>query len=790
MRRLSERFATFVMSNWKLILAFYVPLLLISVFFTLQLGVDPELTKVLEKDDPVLKEYLDFQRYAAGQETLALVVKTGGKLNTLIPRMFHVIEKLQKSDVVEQIVSTGAPESLRFYGLFALSSQQLEEIVQRIEGLSISLSRLNPFDFNTVRLLGNAINALDSARIFLDIDGDNLMKHLMISPDREILVITIIPTGQITDMEHVSRVVKEFHRIAQEELGQDYEWGFTGSYASTYDGQKQLYRDFFVTSAVSLGMVIFLFLVGYGNLILTGLVLVVVGSAMFFTLALARLLFGSLNVVTTFVNAITLGLGIDFSIHVLTHIHEEYKQHRAAGSAVWNGLVSIISPLFIGALTTGTVFGLFVLVGSPALVELGIVSALGIGVFFTMSVTLLPSLFMLARKRFDGLKFGSSGKIYYLLAKHVPSFGSIFTVFVLIAAGYASYAGIRNYMDFSYTPPGFSSSDAPYVKYGKLISQHFGSDFLNEVVGLVPSVEQLPTTMERLRKSPLVAEVSSIYNLVGSNISEEGFSEAKRIYRIIGENARNPLVVAVMQKYKVLDELLNAVAVSLHAKNPTDVVKAVVNKLPEEYRKLFVYEDSNGGKWYVVRIRPSIGLYGNNGLKRFVEEMKRLDVKIVGYPYLMYHVSNKVRKAVSLLVVLAAFAVYVIILLGTRAPIISLVMLTTLAVVIMATFGVMRFMGIEITFINLLSAPLIVGIGVDAMVHLWHARSASSTMKVARTLKAITFSSATTAAAFLSLGFAEGKILEEFGLSMTLGIAISWFLSVFVVYAIFGGEKK
>ncbi|MDI3516478.1 MAG: uncharacterized protein PWP09_544 [Thermotogota bacterium] len=789
MKRFSEKFSTFVMNNWKLILAFYSILLVLAVFLALQLGVDPDLTNVLEKDDPVLKEYLEFQTYAMGQDNLALVIKTGGNLNALIPRALRIVERLKNSDFVERIVSTETPESLRFYGLFTLSSRQLEEIVGRIEGLSNTLSRLNPFDFNTVRLFGNAIATLDSVRTFFEGDDDQT-KYLMISPDRELLVITIIPTGQIADVEHVSRVVKGFQKIAEEELANRYEWGFTGSYASNYDGQKQLYRDFFVTSVVSLGAVILLFLIGYGSFILTGLVLVVVGSSMFFTLALARVLFGSLNVVTTFVNAITLGLGIDFSIHVLTHIYEEYRHGKEAGASVRSGLNSVIRPLFIGASTTAGVFALFILVRSPALVELGIVSALGISVFFLVSLTLLPALFMLFRKRFNRLKFGSSGKVYYLLARYVPGFGRIFMIFVLVMAGYVSYVGVKNYLDFSYTPPGFSSSDAPYMVYGELIAKHFGSDFLNEVVGLVPTVSQLPTTMERLEKSPLVEEVSSIYNLIGSNLDEKSFSEAKRIYRIIGENARNPLVVAVMQKYKALDELLNAVAVSLQAENPEEVVEAVINNLSEDYRKLFVYENPDGKKWYIVRIRPAINLYQNNGLKRFVEEMDRLKVKIMGYPYLIYHVSNKVKNIISLLMILAVFAVYVIILLGTRAPIASLIMLMALILVVMATFGAMRFMGIEVTLINLLSAPLIVGIGVDAMVHLWHVRTGDSTMKIARTLKAVTFSAATTAAAFLSLALAEGKILEEFGLSMAVGIFIAWFLSVFVVYAIFGGEKK
>ncbi|MDD4479730.1 MAG: RND transporter, partial [Mesotoga sp.] len=89
--------------------------------------------------------------------------------------------------------------------------------------------------------------------------------------------------------------------------------------------------------------------------------------------------------------------------------------------------------------------------------------------------------------------------------------------------------------------------------------------------------------------------------------------------------------------------------------------------------------------------------------------------------------------------------------------------------------------GIETTFITVISAPLIIGIGVDALVYVVHSSGKRDEKELARTLKSITMSSATTMLAFFSFAFAEGKLLSSFGLSLASGVLMSLVVATFLV---------
>jgi hypothetical protein len=96
-------------------------------------------------------------------------------------------------------------------------------------------------------------------------------------------------------------------------------------------------------------------------------------------------------------------------------------------------------------------------------------------------------------------------------------------------------------------------------------------------------------------------------------------------------------------------------------------------------------------------------------------------------------------------------------------------------------FGFMYLTGIDVTFITVLTAPLIIGIGVDGIIHMVHASSKGNTLELSKTIKSVTMSSLTSIVAFISFGFAEGKLLKSFGLSLAFGVFLAWIVAIFIV---------
>ncbi|UTF55256.1 efflux RND transporter permease subunit [Natronosalvus rutilus] len=173
----------------------------------------------------------------------------------------------------------------------------------------------------------------------------------------------------------------------------------TGGPLNTYALERTLFESVVGALAVALGAIVALLAVGYR---LTGRgatlgavaaipVLVALGATLG-TMALLGLPF---NVLTGMVASLTIGLGIDYSVHVTTRYTRELEALEA-GVTAWDALERTLSTTG-GALagsvaTTGCGFGVLVVALVPLLRQFGLVTALTIGYAFLASILVLPTL--------------------------------------------------------------------------------------------------------------------------------------------------------------------------------------------------------------------------------------------------------------------------------------------------------------------------------------------------------------------------------------------------------------
>jgi predicted RND superfamily exporter protein len=102
-----------------------------------------------------------------------------------------------------------------------------------------------------------------------------------------------------------------------------------------------------------------------------------------------------LNVVTVTIAAITVGLGIDYGIHVTQRFIEDVKTYPSVDCALCVAVHHTGSALFGSALTTILGFGLLSLSIIPPLSQFGKVTALSIAFAFLAAVFVLPTFIRL-----------------------------------------------------------------------------------------------------------------------------------------------------------------------------------------------------------------------------------------------------------------------------------------------------------------------------------------------------------------------------------------------------------
>jgi uncharacterized protein len=110
------------------------------------------------------------------------------------------------------------------------------------------------------------------------------------------------------------------------------------------------------------------------------------------TLAVIRLLYDDLNLVTSSFVAVLLGLGIDFSVHAVSRYNEELRSGASPAAAVRVSLSHTGPGILTGAVVTAAAFLTTMMTDFTAFAELGLVTAIGLLVIVAAMFLLVPTL--------------------------------------------------------------------------------------------------------------------------------------------------------------------------------------------------------------------------------------------------------------------------------------------------------------------------------------------------------------------------------------------------------------
>ena len=107
---------------------------------------------------------------------------------------------------------------------------------------------------------------------------------------------------------------------------------------------------------------------------------------------------GYLNIITAFIFAILIGLGIDFGIH----LYSRWRRERSLGASVEDAMITSVvetgTPIFYGALTTSAVFFTLMLGSFKGFTEFGFVAGIGVLLAFITMCTVLPAMTILMER--------------------------------------------------------------------------------------------------------------------------------------------------------------------------------------------------------------------------------------------------------------------------------------------------------------------------------------------------------------------------------------------------------
>jgi predicted RND superfamily exporter protein len=534
------------------------------------------------------------------------------------------------------------------------------------------------------------------------------------------------------------------------------EMGLTGAPVLVVDEQTVIEESIARTSVVTGLALLVLLWIGFGSLRWAVLAILPVALGVACTMAAARGLYGGLNMVTSSSTSILLGLGIDFGVYLLWRLGELRRAGLDRLPAIPATLERAGAALAWSALTTACAFWTISLTEFTAYARLGVMVSIGLLASLLLTFLILPALLTLGTRDTTPPPRAWKRTPWLGLVRHAagPS----------LVAGAAITAGL--------------SLGLPQVT--------FSTRFYDFIPQRIESARWLPVIEADPRTSPLRAtvEVADLDEARALGARLEALPSVARVMSAADLLAPwdRPEVERRMAASRLLGDspALNRAREAARAALERDAVGP--DDLPAWMHPLWRSRD---GQTLALHVLPAGDLWQPQEARRFYEEVTAVAPGATGLAMSTHLHLTWIREGFLRAAGLAALLILLIVGVAFRRLGDATLTLAPTALGFVWTLGGMGLLGLPLNAANVIALPILLGISIDANVHLVHRVRESQRLDevLGGTGSASVLALMTTLAAFGSLMLTDYGAMRSLGLTMVLGLAANLVTSVILLPA-------
>jgi hypothetical protein len=194
-----------------------------------------------------------------------------------------------------------------------------------------------------------------------------------------------------------------------------------------------------------------------------------------------------------------------------------------------------------------------------------------------------------------------------------------------------------------------------------------------------------------------------------------------------------------------------------------------VKDLPQALRDRFI---GITGK-YLLMVYPKKDLWQRANQKEFIDQMERVYPNVTGTPIQLYHYTDLLKRSYEQAARYSLVAIVVLVLFHFRSPLCVALSLIPVGVGFLWLGGLMGVCGVPLNPANIMTLPLVIGIGVTNGIHILnrYAEEQTPSILARSTGKAVLVSGLTAIAGFGSLMLAKHEGIKSLGEVMSAGLA-------------------
>jgi len=599
-----------------------------------------------------------------------------------------------------------------------------------------------------------------------------LGEEYYVDDERRMIVLLAKPSGMAFDLEFDKRLADDVEQLVGTvdlaSYGPDFHVEYTGRYRKRPDMQALITSDLRLASMVAFCLMIVYLALHFRRLTAVGLVMAPLVVGMTWTFGFASLVFGSLNILTGFIGAILLGLGIDHGIHLLGRFELERGRTESIEEAIRRTFGNTGRAVVVAAITTMVAFAGLGLSEFSAFREFGTIAAAGMVLLVTAYTLCLPALLRLMS--------GFGWRPRPVEAAPVSSWSRLLprrpwpflAGFLLVLALVSSRAGDASF-DFD-----FGSLETTTLRSFVLddeVNELLGYSQNPEVVLTRDEAEERHVATELRKRQAALGEASTIHFVAaGADLIPAQQAEKHEVLRSIHKTLRRikPAWIPDEADRKRFVQMRHMAGMKPFSRR----------ELPAEVHRTFLGPDGDVGEGFVL-LFPAVRLQDGEATRRFAQEVRNVrlpDGRVVsaaGEMMIFSDILDMVMREYTPVMTLTLLLVFAVLWLLIGRLRTALLCLLPAVCTLLLTFGLLPLSGHQLNYMNIVMIPVLFGIGVDGGVHLVTRLLAGAGLPrvIDDTGRAISGAILTTGLGFGALLLADHHGLSSLGKLAVMGLS-------------------
>ncbi|CAM3733798.1 RND family transporter [Corallococcus soli] len=626
---------------------------------------------------------------------------------------------------------------------------------------------------------------------------DTAMPEMLASRDGSEVYLMIKPSGTAGDLDFARRFVATALETGRALAAASYPGvtlEATGNFQNRIEEDAVMRRDLSNAGLLSALIAVGLILLATRRVSALAVVGMPVVVGLVLTFAFAQGAIGHLNIVTGFLVAILIGLGIEYGVHLAMRYWEERERH-----GVREALTAAVRGTFGGALTSAftnaAAFFVLMLAQFHAFQQFGLLAGLGVLMAVLSAYAVGPSLLAIAERIRPFRKEPAQGGVpqaQEALVSPTPAAPAapekpwrrwptgLITAIALLVVGFAAYSvRVAPHLGFE-TNLRNLKGDSPASRLDDHITEQIGAP-LNPAILAVDSLEQ-------------VREVEAVIARVkAENGANSVFLRTASLGDLVPSDTAGHAA-----ELGLIRALLDGLPASSQADARVKDFRALVDakpygleQVPVEARRRF---EAVGGQGLFLLLFPSVSNYDTQDLNRWAAQLdqvvagakqKGIDLAVLDSNRIAARIFTLVQADGPFILWAAAAVVFAVIFISLRSFKKALLVAGPLFLGMTCLAGGMYLFDVQLNFINAVVLPNLLAIAVDNSVHLYHRYEEEGPGSLGRVVRntgfAAVIATLSNAAGYGALLVANHQGLRSIGQIALLGV-VSTFLGTTVFF--------